>query len=77
MFSPDFDGGFVRGIVQSLVSSLDLEYSTLTDGVVDGGQIPPENMIFLEGSLRHPHLQDDLAHWLSADSSSLCLTTTG
>ena len=55
---------FVQGIVQSLLFSLDLEYSTLTDGIVNGGQIPAENMTFLEGSLGHLHLQmcNDVPH---------------
>ena len=55
---------FVRGFVQSLLFSLDLEYSTLTDGIVDGGQIAPENTTFLEGPLGHLHLQmcNDVPH---------------
>ena len=55
---------FVQGIVQSLLLSLDLEYSTLTDGIVNGGRIPAENMTFLEGSVGHLHLQmcNDVPH---------------
>jgi hypothetical protein len=54
----------VQGIVQSLLFSLDLEYSTLTDGIVGGGRIPAINMTFLEGPLGHLHLQmcNDVPH---------------
>ena len=58
-----FDGSkYFRAGLQSLLSSLDLEYSTLTDGIVDGSRTPPpENMTFTEGSLGHLDPQDYLA----------------
>ncbi|KAJ3514815.1 hypothetical protein NLJ89_g2147 [Agrocybe chaxingu] len=40
----------VQGMIQSFLFSLDWEYSTLVNGLVDAGQIPKSNLTYLEGT---------------------------
>ncbi|KAF8154026.1 hypothetical protein B0H34DRAFT_720077 [Crassisporium funariophilum] len=55
---------FLQGIIQSLLFSIDLEYSVLVSGIVNGGNIPPGNITFLEGVRGRVHVQicDDIPH---------------
>lgn len=44
---------FIQGIVQSLLFSTDLEYSTLVSGIASGGDIPFKNTTYLTGTRGH------------------------
>jgi hypothetical protein len=49
-------------ILQSFILSFDSKYANLLSGIVKGGNLPPANFTFLQGSKGHMHLQicDDI-----------------
>jgi len=44
---------FIAGIIQSLLFTIDFEYSNVISSLVDAGRIPAGNMTYLEGPRGH------------------------
>lgn len=69
---------FIQGIIQSLLLSIDFEYSSLVSGIVSQGGIPAKNFTYLEGSSGHLILRmcNDIPHGQSPDPCFVIFNST-
>ncbi|KAF9472835.1 hypothetical protein BDN70DRAFT_868024 [Pholiota conissans] len=68
----------VQGLVQSFLFSIDLQYSSLAQGIVSGGDIPFRNITYLDGTRHHLvlHMCDDIPHGQSPDPCFVIFNST-
>ncbi|KAF8175155.1 hypothetical protein BJ912DRAFT_931183 [Pholiota molesta] len=69
---------FVQGLIQSFLYSVDLEYGTLVEGIVSGGDIPFRNITYLDGTRNHLVLRmcDDIPHGQQPDPCFVIFNST-